>query len=80
MPAGNLLYWAVVALVIAVIAAVLGFGGIAGTAALTVAGLPGGFWAQRTALAPLFPRGLDVVLTCGGRLAALPRTTRTEEV
>ena len=33
MPAGNLLYWAVVALIIAVIAAVLSFGGIAGTAA-----------------------------------------------
>src|SRR5215218_5752391 len=30
MPAGNLLYWAVIALVVAVIAAVLGFGGIAG--------------------------------------------------
>jgi uncharacterized membrane protein YtjA (UPF0391 family) len=32
MPAGNLLYWALVALVIAVIAAVLGFGGLAGAA------------------------------------------------
>src|SRR3954454_25164648 len=32
MPAGNLLYWALAALVIAVIAAVLGFGGIAGAA------------------------------------------------
>lgn len=30
--AGNLLHWALVALVIAIIAAVLGFGGIAGTA------------------------------------------------
>jgi uncharacterized membrane protein YtjA (UPF0391 family) len=33
MPAGNLLYYALVALVISLIAAVLGFGGIAGTAA-----------------------------------------------
>ena len=33
MPAGNLLYWALVALVVALIAAALGFGGIAGTAA-----------------------------------------------
>ena len=33
MPAGNLLYYALVALVIAIIAAVLGFGGIAGAAA-----------------------------------------------
>jgi len=54
--------------------------GIAGSAALTVDRLPDGFQAQRTALAPLFPRGLDVVLTCGDRLAALPRTTRAEEI
>jgi alpha-D-ribose 1-methylphosphonate 5-triphosphate synthase subunit PhnH len=54
--------------------------GIAGTAELTVIGLPGGFWAQRAALAPLFPRGLDVVLTCGDHLAALLRTTWAEEV
>jgi uncharacterized membrane protein YtjA (UPF0391 family) len=33
MPAGNLLYYALVALVIALIAAFLGFGGVAGTAA-----------------------------------------------
>lgn len=32
MPAGNLLYYALVALVIALIAGFLGFGGIAGTA------------------------------------------------
>jgi uncharacterized membrane protein YtjA (UPF0391 family) len=29
---GNLLYWAVVFLIVAVVAAVLGFGGVAGTA------------------------------------------------
>jgi uncharacterized membrane protein YtjA (UPF0391 family) len=29
---GNLLYWALVFLVIAIVAAVLGFGGVAGTA------------------------------------------------
>ena len=29
---GNLLYWAVVFLVVAIVAAVLGFGGVAGTA------------------------------------------------
>ncbi|MGQ4878286.1 phosphonate C-P lyase system protein PhnH [Billgrantia sp. LNSP4103-1] len=27
-----------------------------------------------------FPRGLDAILACDGRLAALPRTTRLEEV
>ncbi len=45
---------------------------------LRVAGLPPGFAAERAALAPLFPRGLDVVLCCGDRIAALPRTTRVE--
>jgi uncharacterized membrane protein YtjA (UPF0391 family) len=38
---GNLLYWAVVFLVVAVIAAVLGFGGVAGTA---MAGAQMLFW------------------------------------
>ena len=33
MPAGNLLYWTIVALVVALVVAVLGFGGIAGAAA-----------------------------------------------
>jgi alpha-D-ribose 1-methylphosphonate 5-triphosphate synthase subunit PhnH len=54
--------------------------GIAGTAQLAVEGLPADFWTQRTALAPLFPRGLDLVLTCGDRLAALPRTTHAAAV
>jgi uncharacterized membrane protein YtjA (UPF0391 family) len=38
---GNLLYWAVIFLVIAVVAAVLGFGGVAGTA---IAGAQILFW------------------------------------
>ena len=38
---GNLLYWAVVFLVIAIIAAALGFGGVAGTA---MAGAQMLFW------------------------------------
>jgi uncharacterized membrane protein YtjA (UPF0391 family) len=38
---GNLLYWAVVFLVIALVAAVLGFGGVAGTA---MAGAQMLFW------------------------------------
>jgi uncharacterized membrane protein YtjA (UPF0391 family) len=38
---GSLLYWAVVFLVVAVIAAVLGFGGVAGTA---MAGAQTLFW------------------------------------
>jgi alpha-D-ribose 1-methylphosphonate 5-triphosphate synthase subunit PhnH len=46
---------------------------------LGVAGLAADFWVERAALAPLFPRGIDLILTCGDRLAALPRTTRVEE-
>ncbi|MCU6244298.1 phosphonate C-P lyase system protein PhnH, partial [Enterobacter asburiae] len=26
-----------------------------------------------------FPRGLDAILTCGARLAAIPRSTRLEQ-
>ena len=50
--------------------------GIDGAAHLAVTGLPAGFVEARAALAPLYPRGLDIVLTAGDRLAALPRTTR----
>lgn len=45
---------------------------------LSVAGLPGSFWAQREAGAALYPRGYDLILTCGPCLTALPRTTRVE--
>lgn len=50
--------------------------GIDGTARLAIEGLGDGFWAERATLRTLLPRGLDIVLTCGQRLAALPRTTR----
>lgn len=46
---------------------------------LRVAGAPPGFIAERTANAALFPRGVDVILCAGDRVAALPRTTRIEE-
>ena len=42
--------------------------------------LPQGFWEQRQCVCGDFPRGLDLVLTCGRRLAALPRTTRVERM
>lgn len=38
-------------------------------------GLPPAFWEARAAA---FPLGLDVLLCCGERVAALPRTTRVE--
>jgi alpha-D-ribose 1-methylphosphonate 5-triphosphate synthase subunit PhnH len=40
--------------------------------------LPGDFWSMRAAHHAAFPLGRDVILTCGDRLAALPRTTRAE--
>ncbi len=46
---------------------------------LRVRGAPAGFVAARAALARLAPRGLDIVLCAGKRIAALPRTTRIEE-
>ncbi|HLZ67333.1 MAG TPA: phosphonate C-P lyase system protein PhnH [Aliidongia sp.] len=49
--------------------------GIDGTIQLGVAGLTDRFWEERAALAPLFPRGIDIVLTRGDRLVAIPRTT-----
>jgi len=49
---------------------------IRGEATLRVAGLPAGFWAERAALTALFPRGVDILFSCGDRLVALPRSTR----
>ena len=53
--------------------------GIQDQALLGVTGLRPGFWQERAALAPLFPCGLDLILTCGDRFAAIPRTTTVEE-
>jgi alpha-D-ribose 1-methylphosphonate 5-triphosphate synthase subunit PhnH len=43
---------------------------------LGAAVLPARFWTERAMLGELFPRGLDIVFTCGDALAALPRSTR----
>ena len=51
--------------------------GIAGEARLEVTGAPG-LWPMLRANAARFPRGVDVMLCAGVRLAALPRTTRVE--
>jgi len=50
--------------------------GIRGAARLDTVGLPARFWAERAALAVLFPRGVDVIFVSGAKLAALPRSTR----
>jgi alpha-D-ribose 1-methylphosphonate 5-triphosphate synthase subunit PhnH len=52
--------------------------GIAVQARLSVAGLPEAWAAERRAMQAAFPRGVDVVFTCGHRIAALPRTTIME--
>ena len=49
--------------------------GIRDTARLHVDGIGREFWASRAELAPLFPLGIDLVLACGRRFAAVPRTT-----
>ena len=52
--------------------------GIEREARLGLRGLSDAFWEEREDLVPLFPRGIDLILTAGSRLAALPRTTRVE--
>jgi alpha-D-ribose 1-methylphosphonate 5-triphosphate synthase subunit PhnH len=49
--------------------------GIATQQTLAVQGLPIEFWRWRRALAADFPRGIDLLLCCGTRLAAIPRST-----
>jgi len=53
--------------------------GIRDTHRLAVTGAPDGFLRDWAANAKRFPRGVDVILCAGDRLAALPRTLRIEE-
>ena len=50
--------------------------GIESTATLATEGLPGDFLARWRDNADSYPCGVDLILTCGSRLAALPRTAR----
>ena len=50
--------------------------GIDGSRALAARPLPADFPARLAANRELFPRGVDLILTAGGRLAALPRSIR----
>jgi alpha-D-ribose 1-methylphosphonate 5-triphosphate synthase subunit PhnH len=52
--------------------------GIADEARLEVAGAPDAFWTWMAANHALFPCGVDVVLSAGRVIAALPRTTEVE--
>lgn len=53
--------------------------GIETKAELRVGGLPDGFWALRAARCA-YPEGVEIVLVDGARVAALPRSTRVEEI
>lgn len=50
--------------------------GIRESQALQVGGLDAAFWQARLERQADYPRGIDLILCCGSRLAALPRTTR----
>jgi len=50
--------------------------GIEHTHRLFVAGLPRDFWRARIAAQADYPCGVDLLLTCGTRFAAIPRSTR----
>lgn len=50
--------------------------GINGRATLAPKGLPAGFADQWTANRACFPRGVDLILTAGDRIACLPRSAR----
>lgn len=52
--------------------------GIAGRTALEALGLPDAVWAEMRDNHASFPRGIDLILTAGTRIAALPRTIRIE--
>jgi len=49
--------------------------GIATEQSLAVLGLPIAFWHWRLGLQRALPRGVDLVLCCGERVSAIPRTT-----
>jgi len=52
--------------------------GIPDSRTFAPAGLPPRFRSWVAANHQLFPRGIDLILTCGASLAALPRSTRLE--
>ena len=52
--------------------------GIRDAVSLGVRGVGDDFWAMVRANAARFPRGVDIILAAGTRLAALPRTVRVE--
>lgn len=49
--------------------------GIQGSRQAAIEGLPAHFWREWATLREIFPRGVDVIFTCGDALMGLPRTT-----
>jgi alpha-D-ribose 1-methylphosphonate 5-triphosphate synthase subunit PhnH len=54
--------------------------GIDGDITIAPLGFPEQLWAERAALRPLLPLGVDLFLTAGADIMALPRTIRIEEI
>ncbi|MDE2362010.1 MAG: phosphonate C-P lyase system protein PhnH [Hyphomicrobiales bacterium] len=52
--------------------------GIQGAAQLEIGRARSGLWDERTALQPLFPRGVDFIFVCGDSIAAIPRSAMIE--
>ncbi|MGI9450585.1 MAG: phosphonate C-P lyase system protein PhnH, partial [Geminicoccaceae bacterium] len=52
--------------------------GIETEARLTIDGMPPDFWSQWFANQRQFPLGVDLILTAGDRIAALPRSISAE--
>lgn len=50
--------------------------GIQGDRRVKISGVADGLWHTRASLAPLFPAGLDLVLTSQRNLVCIPRTTK----
>lgn len=53
--------------------------GVNGSVTFSADGIRPGLWAERQSLAPLFPRGIDLILAEGPRFIALPRTSQVVE-
>ncbi|GLS36534.1 carbon-phosphorus lyase [Mesorhizobium tianshanense] len=52
--------------------------GIKGSATIAIDGLPFWFWSDWDLNSELYPRGVDVIFTCGNALMGLPRTIKVE--
>ncbi|PSH62159.1 phosphonate C-P lyase system protein PhnH [Phyllobacterium sophorae] len=52
--------------------------GIKESAGVAIDGLPSWFWSDWDLNSELYPRGVDVIFTCGNALMGLPRTIKVE--